>query len=273
MYPDFPITHRLQVGNIIVETRDFEWDQDDEFEFSLPHFAFSCIPDITARKPIAYWQLPADEQWIPQRQIGVMPADLPIRVRFPKGHSRTLVCIIKDEPTQLQWSPSAVASTLRVAQPEVYKLSSLLMRELEANRLAQREMVAALGKLLNLHVGRYREEANDSHTLVPWRMRKIEDAVHMAATGAVLNVEELADDCRMSKKYLLSQFRQATGRSLTDYVWSAKAEQAKHLIEQGESFSTIVSKLNYSGPGHFTVRFSRHTGVTPSEYRQQVTIR
>lgn len=271
MYSQFTITHRLRVDNLVVEVRDYEREQDEEFEVALPHFGLACTPDPTSRTPAAYWRLPSCDEWIPQRQIGVIPAELPIRVRVPKGHNKTLVCLATDQQADERWSPGVVAATLRITHAETYRVANALLRELEDDRLARREMVASLGKLLILQVGRQlgSHEPERSHTLIPWRMRKIEDAIRQAADGADLDLESLADQCRMSRKYLLSQFHQATGHSLKDYLWSAKADRAKLLIEQGQSFGTIARKLNFTGASHFSRSFSRYTGLTPSEYRRQ----
>lgn len=272
MYPEFSISRRLRVENLVVEVRDYELQQENEFEFTLPHFGIALMAEPNIQGQTTYWQLPSSDEWIPHRQIGVMPPDLSIRVRVPKGHSKTLVCVATDQHESTQWTSESVAAILRIARAETYTVANALLRELEQERLAKPTMVAALGSILKTQIERqagYRP-ARIPHTLVPWRMQKIENAVQRAVHGETFDIKAIAKQCRMSRKYLLSQFLLASGLSLNDYLWSAKVEQAKLLIFEGHSFGWITNRLNFSGPSHFTSRFARHTGLTPSEYRRRV---
>ncbi len=63
-------------------------------------------------------------------------------------------------------------------------------------------------------------------------------------------------------------FKEITGNSYFDYVYKAKMNYAKELLEKGMKTSEVCSKIGYSDERHFRRTFRNYVGITPAEYRQ-----
>lgn len=65
------------------------------------------------------------------------------------------------------------------------------------------------------------------------------------------------------------RFKAATGATLMDHVQNLRIEEAKRLLETGDTpFDEIASDVGYENPGFFRGLFKRRTGLTPSQYRK-----
>ena len=71
----------------------------------------------------------------------------------------------------------------------------------------------------------------------------------------------------MSRPYLSAKFKKEAGKTLTDFIWKEKTEEAKRLLRYSDkSLSSIGAYLGFSSPAHFSRVFKKYTGKTPSEY-------
>jgi len=55
------------MANMVVEIRDYEIERDKEYQIESSQFRISSALDLNAaaRTPVAEWQLPEHNQWIP----------------------------------------------------------------------------------------------------------------------------------------------------------------------------------------------------------------
>lgn len=82
-------------------------------------------------------------------------------------------------------------------------------------------------------------------------------------------VESIANHIHLSTNYLRSIFKEYMGVSLSKYITNQKIQHAcKLLIETDESIQTISDKLDFSSINYFYPYFKKHTGMTPSQYRE-----
>lgn len=81
-------------------------------------------------------------------------------------------------------------------------------------------------------------------------------------------LEEIAEFCSFSKSNLCLRFKAETGKTVNDYIHEVKIEKAKELIASGLSFSSVSYYLGYSSQSHFTKKFEKIAGLTPSEYKK-----
>jgi AraC-like DNA-binding protein len=83
-----------------------------------------------------------------------------------------------------------------------------------------------------------------------------------------MDVHRVAADCGLQPEYMRKVFKEATGRTLQQYVRWLRMEQAKRLLERGElRISEIALQVGYEDAGHFSKMFHKETGVWPSEFR------
>jgi AraC-like DNA-binding protein len=92
----------------------------------------------------------------------------------------------------------------------------------------------------------------------------IEDNPHI-----FLTCDEVARYCNLSAKQLGRLFLQYENVSLLAFIHGQKIEDAKKLIrETDELFETISEKLGFSSVNYFGKFFTKHTGITPGDFRK-----
>ena len=87
-----------------------------------------------------------------------------------------------------------------------------------------------------------------------------------------LTIAEIAEKSGYSGYYISSLFRKETGIGIGDYIRQQKVERAKILLaDSRRPVSDIAAALSFSTPSRFTAVFHKLTGMTPREFREQIT--
>lgn len=86
-----------------------------------------------------------------------------------------------------------------------------------------------------------------------------------------LTLEEICAELHYGKTYLCTFFKEKTGTSIYQTYLKLKADEAKKLIRRRLPFSVIAEKLCFDSVAHFSYVFKRHTGMTPSEYKESIS--
>ena len=87
--------------------------------------------------------------------------------------------------------------------------------------------------------------------------------------GNIENLQEIADELRVSLSYLEASFRKNTGISLMQYVIKTRINYASRLLLEGKKSITEISLLSgFNSSTHFSNTFKKHTGVSPRAYRR-----
>jgi AraC-like DNA-binding protein len=96
---------------------------------------------------------------------------------------------------------------------------------------------------------------------------KILEFNYMRADGADFYAEKL----NMSTRNLNLISQSAFGKSVTEIIETRKLIEARNLLlNSGKSISEIGYELGYNEKSYFTRVFHKRTGVTPTEYREQM---
>lgn len=83
-----------------------------------------------------------------------------------------------------------------------------------------------------------------------------------------LSVDEICRHVHLSKSYFSSLFKQNKDQTLMEYVTRVRMDKAKDLLKLTSLKSyKVASEVGYSDPQYFSVIFKKHTGITPTEYR------
>ncbi|MNJ47324.1 HTH-type transcriptional regulator YesS [compost metagenome] len=84
-------------------------------------------------------------------------------------------------------------------------------------------------------------------------------------------MEQSAEYVNLSPYYFSKLFKMHTGENFIDYVTRLRIDEAKKLIvERRLSLKEICFEVGYKDPNYFSRVFKKMTGITPSEYRQQI---
>ncbi|MHB1394122.1 MAG: response regulator transcription factor [Clostridia bacterium] len=82
----------------------------------------------------------------------------------------------------------------------------------------------------------------------------------------------VSDSLYMNKSYVSEAFKQKTGISFIEYLTVVKMERAKKLIVDGRLKTyKIAELLCFKDIEYFSKLFKKHTGFSPTEYRQNIT--
>lgn len=83
-----------------------------------------------------------------------------------------------------------------------------------------------------------------------------------------ISLQEMADRIHISSCYLSSMFKKKTGMSYKHFIVEAKINKAKELLIHSDTpIYKIATNIGYKSPQHFSTVFKEHTGLLPTEYR------
>lgn len=85
-----------------------------------------------------------------------------------------------------------------------------------------------------------------------------------------LTISGLAQRTGYTEYYFSHKFKKEVGCSINEYILKEKIEQAKLLLSgTNHSIQDISDDLSFSSRSYFYSCFQKHTGLSPSEYRNQ----
>lgn len=98
---------------------------------------------------------------------------------------------------------------------------------------------------------------------------RIKEFIETNYTNPMLNTEDIAAYAELSPNYLRTVFKNATGKSPTDYLTDYRMERAMELlVTTGTSTKDIAAAVGYYNHRYFYSVFKAKTGMTATEYRK-----
>ena len=89
-------------------------------------------------------------------------------------------------------------------------------------------------------------------------------------TNAQIGIDDVADAVGKSRSALTRQFKEETGKTITEFITESKLRDAKRLLRYSDmTLSEIASTLAFSSQSYFQTVFKARTGLTPMEYRKK----
>ena len=86
----------------------------------------------------------------------------------------------------------------------------------------------------------------------------------------VPRVEDVADELRMSPRYLSDTLKAETGKTAKEHIHLYLIDEAKNLLlDPAVSISETAYKLGFEYPQYFSRLFKKKVGLCPTEYRNQ----
>ncbi len=136
---------------------------------------------------------------------------------------------------------------------------------------ASQKLVELIARQLGIEVGRYFEGRNEyifKGGLAAWRLRLIDERVQQV--GKAPSIAELAALCNISPRQLQRGFRVSRGCTIGRHIEHCRIENAKRLLQRGETIGTVAAALGYASQSSFTYAFRRATGGTPAQFCQLI---
>lgn len=86
-----------------------------------------------------------------------------------------------------------------------------------------------------------------------------------------LSMQEMARQMNYSEAYFCKLFKQCFGQNFTSYLTEYRVKEAKKLLAQPTvNVKDVGRAVGYSDANYFAKVFKRMTGLSPSEYRQEI---
>lgn len=154
------------------------------------------------------------------------------------------------------------------------KISRLLLEaeeEFENNLPEYRMMVRA--KLIEIltslvRSGKYQQKNETAAK----SMTAISEAVEYIHKGLTceLRLCDIADAAGMSASYFSNVFKTVMGITLWDYITEKRIDIAMRLLDKNTDYTMLEIALDsgFNNTANFNKAFKKHTGLTPSEYKQ-----
>jgi AraC-like DNA-binding protein/HAMP domain-containing protein len=87
-----------------------------------------------------------------------------------------------------------------------------------------------------------------------------------------LSLEEVANVVHVSGCYFSLIFKREVGMTFIDYLVKVRIEKAKELLAiPGNLSYEVAYQVGYNNPTYFSRTFKKHTGISPTEFKNQYT--
>ncbi|MDD3080564.1 MAG: AraC family transcriptional regulator [Paludibacter sp.] len=151
------------------------------------------------------------------------------------------------------------------------ELVTLYKRALEVVKLDRKGMQQHLAGIVLHMLGLILYEISNRHNLQPEQHQIVENAKIIMNENVMnkISPEEIAG--RLGVKYtsFRKNFKKVTGYAPAQYFHELKIKKAKQLLhETAFSVKEISYMLNYYSVENFVTLFKKHTGYSPTKYRQ-----
>ena len=147
-----------------------------------------------------------------------------------------------------------------------YTLSDILIQRMD--RLTTVSEISALHNAMIRDFTRRMQEVRRAHAYSIHVSKAI--SYISAHLHEKLTTQDIADAISLNRSYLSTLFRREIGKTLHQYLLSAKLQSAAQLLTTSEiSLSEIGAYYGFASQSHFIQCFQRETGLTPMEYRRK----
>lgn len=98
-------------------------------------------------------------------------------------------------------------------------------------------------------------------------IRQIKRLIHSSYMEP-LRVEKIAEDLNLNRRYLSRVFKQATGKSIQEYLIAVRMEEARHRLEEGHSVTECAHLCGYEDVSNFSKIFKHFFGMSPQYWKK-----
>lgn len=149
----------------------------------------------------------------------------------------------------------------------VFELLNQFEKELTENRYGKDAMINIVLIRILIEIGRIISEQRKAYSNVitteNGRILEIMKYIDQHLTEEI-SIEQLAEQCYLSKFHMMRLFRQETGQSIYEYLTLKRLLKARELIVQGESATESCYNVGFRSYSSFTRSYAKYFGSTPT---------
>ena len=87
-----------------------------------------------------------------------------------------------------------------------------------------------------------------------------------------ITLQDVSEHVHLSPSYFSTLFHQRMGVSFREYVNQVRVEESKRLLSLGKgNIVEVASSVGFSDQSYFSKVFRKYTGMTPKEFRSQIS--
>lgn len=149
--------------------------------------------------------------------------------------------------------------------PEIFRLYNQMLEEYHGRGFGWQEILKGCLLLLQTLILRQEKQPQGLSSL------SMETALQYISRHytETITAQTLADLSHLSRSDFFRKFKQATGKTLTQYIQTLRVQYARHLLlHTDKKVLEIAGLCGYSDSKHFYQVFKRITGKVPSDYRK-----
>lgn len=102
-------------------------------------------------------------------------------------------------------------------------------------------------------------------------LNKVIDLIHAQMASQNININDLADNLKMTSRQLNRKINAITGDNISTYILQVRLLHAKHLLDSNKDYTVaeVAYKCGYEENSNFTRAFKMLYGITPTQYRKK----
>lgn len=151
--------------------------------------------------------------------------------------------------------------------PDYVWLFEQMIRELQLCRFNYEELLALLLQHVFLLIKRHVKENNKAGVDA---LNEIERSIRYFNENynKQINIEKYAQSLHISPCWFIRRFKAVVKQTPMQYILSIRLANAKLLLETTSyNITEISNAVGYDNPLYFSRLFSKHVGISPSEYK------
>src|SRR6266850_775874 len=157
----------------------------------------------------------------------------------------------------------------------ISEILNLLVAEVQSGGASGRLYVDSLALALTirfLFLGERQTTRSCRTAMIPqYHLFRVQEFIE-SRLEADLTLQELASEIGYSRSHFLRMFHATTGMTPHRYVLNRRIERARRLLGNAEmSIADVAYCCGFSSQAHLTLAFRKVCGLTPGEYRREIS--
>lgn len=142
----------------------------------------------------------------------------------------------------------------------------------EADFLEDAETYAEMNRYLQKRLAGLFEDGESQKST--YAVKKVMDYIRENYGDSSLSIKTLADYVYLTPTYLSSVFKKSVGITIGQYLVDVRIDKAKRLMKEPKlKFYEVASMVGYEDANYFAKIFKKKTNMTPSEYKESLSVR